>query len=153
MFKPGQGKAKSELTYSLTVRDRVQPAHLYVHIPPCSASSRSIKQTQNLNEKMCAQRRRHLPWWTMLIPRGSAWGPCISALKHPPCQPIAVPGADAAFTHAERSLSVLAAPTPGCSIPSRACQEPRPQLGSGSSKSEGVWGGAASSGAHSPLAG
>lgn len=44
-------KAKSELIYSLTTRDFIEPAHLYVHIPPCLASSRSIKQTGNLKRE------------------------------------------------------------------------------------------------------
>ena len=48
-------KARSEWIYSPTTRRCVQLANFYVHILPCLASSKSIKQTWYLKRKMYIQ--------------------------------------------------------------------------------------------------
>lgn len=48
-------KARSEWIYSPTTRHCVQLANFYVHILPCLASSKSIKQTWYLKRKMYIQ--------------------------------------------------------------------------------------------------
>ena len=126
-------KARSQWIYSLTTRHCMQLANLYVHILPCLASFKSIKQTWYLKRKCIYShvRRRRLnlqAWLCLSLSHQAEQAGLASQVSDIPAKPIIVPAGDAGFVCPGRGPVHPHSPQPGCSVLCRTRQQPKPTV-------------------------